>query len=384
MAISFETFHFDLLDRWQELMYEDAYAFNQIEYEGSNSDSGVWIQAEREQVARAMRNGFYRVTTYLGFPPKPVFVADRTLQLPTRGAWWKEPLDVGYGYLGAIGKRKAVNLRGTGIGHGIGPIGRYAELTDDPRLFYELRVPDEYTPLDSRELYVFVLDTNGAPGLASPLYRVHVTVREEEFESDDHTILVGIHEARLIKVKHMLTPFAARGVRNALDRDDDETYDTTVDFFAVFADSEGAVTLLSHPSDGSDELVETEVGAYITNWQRGKVQLYKLDDDPPSRPFAVRLSFKAGYPLMPNGRLFSPFEAAVIALANVDPHMRSLPMGSDTRAIWREQREKVYTEDIGVPLEHVNTLGLRHGHIQAALDLKPYVNQLRGQGTRWS
>src|SRR5574338_418229 len=80
MAISKQYTTYGLLNRWQSLLDISDWHFNQAAGSAAPFTKDqcleVWVQPEREHVARGLYNAYWKMTRALGFFPRPTYVTE--------------------------------------------------------------------------------------------------------------------------------------------------------------------------------------------------------------------------------------------------------------------------------------------------------------------
>lgn len=388
MAISFQTDEYGLLNRWQASMFEDIWMFNQVDNPDGQLGVEVYIQPERERLARGLNNAVRQATQFLGFPPFPVYTVNHVIRLDQSAPWWVQKLELRTRWVDGFGTREMVLvddspalLSDAEADTVVGQSYRDFDADGSNEIaWFRLTVPALLEGSDWRYLRAFVREADGAPSPAHrrfqlPIFRYVVSA---------DVLYAGIHRAHLVSPAVWRKPFERREVRNMASRDRAGDFVPSAAFYFERLEKDGAVNLLTMPRDNSTELVETPARAILLPpARRGEFQLLS-SANPPGKPLAVRVSYRAGYPLGDDG-FPEPFvEDALLALANTDPALRRLPWSKTTANIVATHREKIWQEGFAPPPEYANRLGLLRGHVDASVALREIADALLGKATKWA
>ena len=392
MSYSLEVNHHQLLNRWRYRMEEDIWNFNQLLNDKVPSFGGVYVQRERELIAHALADAYEEVVYYLGFNPQPTFIVDQQVDLRDDVAWDRQTLDIDSRYLSAFGKRELLSVGELDFENFTQSIdydgdGFNEVLVHDISLDADLDLFDSYTvenartylkPEDHRPIHS---DIEGDPLFEVPLHQRGSNARGSQVEWSFH-----VHVANRVKLSVTNDAiYLDNNGRPYYKRDDDGVFVDEADVFIPYANPDNAVTLLSWVYDGADSYVaETEVNAIILNKKFGEFRLVLKEDYPPSKPFAVRVSYMAGFASDIDGGMDSELERAIIQLANTNMVLHELPLSHYTAEIRRSDILELFTTPNHIPRELANPLGTRRGHLEAWTIIKRYADLTVGRAQRWT
>ena len=322
-----------LLNAWPRLMHEDTWRFNQIGGEGvrvaASCASPTYIQYERDYIASALYDAVQRAADYFGFYPAPVWVADEVIQLKSGSDWQHQIVETRWGYLTEFGKR-AITLEDGGATTVV-----YSD--EDQDGIEETGSVTVTTSVADSELHVFFRVGDGAAGAAHELWRIEpLTVTDiggGQKKLSGHRSLFA----------HPKTVWAREyAAHNFYEKHQGDTKDVTafvtaVDVYRVYNDPAAAVTLLSDPRLSTT--LTWNVNAFIQDSKYGCFTLRKVSDsDPdPTYPVAVRVSYRAGFPLTLN-RTDRRLEVALVRYANTIMPEDTTFCGR-TQALWQRDRD---------------------------------------------
>ena len=402
MAISYEVNTHGLLDRWPIWAQESIWHFNQFTDPSYLAKSGeVYIQDERELIARSINHAYETFARYAGFYPQPTFIEDEIINFfvpnpKANGArdFATQELSTKYGYLREFGTRKAtlvnpnpIGIRMLSITNGVPELAEVFMMFDeekDAEFHSKLRLFRKFLTQFRRSQ-----DTKSNPK-AMILPAFHPYVHEGA-----NFAACYIHPALLANESLWATPYEDNSRKegrqevitdvNAAGYPDDYSVDRTAykafEIYHIDADPTNAVTLLSYRNDGQDkEIIETQASAFIVDKDQGLFKV-RLNDNSMIQypPYAVRVSYLAGKPLV-EGNMDNGLESGLMILATTNVSLESSTMRDRTQAIYENYWHELF-EDSDSPLsglsEYQNTLGTRRGHVDAWAVIKEYADRNR-------
>ena len=322
-----------LLNRWPEIMHETGWRFNQLSGDGvrqvANCQNHVYIQYERDYIAQALLDAATQAREYLGYPPAPMWIEDETVILNGDYAWNSQTLQTRYGQVQAFGRRATTLITGA--------VSVSSSDADDDGLDETASVSvSGVTAIAAEEIQVFFRTADGAPSAASEVWQIEgLTVTK----SGDTATLTGpkwlfAHPLNVWREEYTKTDNAANWRKFEGDAHDADSFVTAVDVYRVYADPMSAALLQLTP-DGSvttpvaatADIIDSEYGFFTL--RTGATQ-----SAPGSNPRTVRVSYKAGLPLV-NGRMDAQLETAIARYANT--LMPQMPELCDRgAAMWKE------------------------------------------------
>lgn len=324
-----------LLNRWPNVMHEDGFRFNQIAGVGTRNTPGAntYIQYERDYIARGLYQAIRRVRDYCGFYPAPEWITDEAVTINADYHWSAQTFETRYGYVEAFGRR-AVQL-----------------VTPDADVSYEDRNGDQVdetatftvsgvAAIDVRELQAFFRAADGAAAAASEYWQIDgLTVTK----SGDSATFSGPRWLFAHPTNVWATEFTGddQHERHAGNTKDDDSFVLQVDVYRVYADPTDAVTLLSDPALVGLSSSETRLTAWLTDAENGLFRVYASSDQsvPGATPQGLKISYKAGYPLVYD-RMDGQLEEALCRYANTLMPQQPM-MGDRALGMWQEDRQLI-------------------------------------------
>ena len=399
MSYSLEVNHHQLLDRWQYRMEEDIWNFNQILNDKVPSFGGVYVQRERELIAHALADAYEEVVYYLGYHPQSTYVVDQQIDLRDDVPWDRQSLDIDSRHLLDFGKRTLIRVGELDLtrrarwssnlinydGDEFDEVWAYTiHLVEDEHA----DILDNYTVDDSR---IYLKPEDHRPTHSDlegdELFEMPIFQRADTSVSSQSTRWTyQVHLANRVKLSVPNDSiYPDNNGRPYYRRDDDSIYLTEADVFIPYTNPDNSVMLLSYIHSGADSYVaETEVNAIILNKQFGEFRLVLKEDYPPGQPFAVKVSYLAGFARNIDGAMDSELERAIIQLANTNMVLYNLPLSHYTAEIRRSDILELFANRGHIPRELANPLGTRRGHLEAWTIIKRYADPIVGRAQRWS
>jgi hypothetical protein len=358
---------FGLLNHWPDVVHANPWQFNQINGEGvrvaASCQNQVYIQYERDYIARALHDAAVRMSHYLGFHPMPTWYEDVIVTVNSDLAWDGQTLEAPHGYLQAFGRRATLVIESDIL---IEYSDEDGDQTDDTATVEVTGV----TNIVVDEIQVFVRVEDGAKTAAHEYWQIEpVTI-----EKSGDMATITIPRYLLAHPKSVWgMPYTEEGSKHAGDTTDADDFLAYVDVYRVYADATSAVQLI-----GSESAV-TNATADVTDSYMGYFRIRTGDGQsaPSCQPRQVRVFYKAGLPLMdglPDGEL----ELAIVRYANT--LMPQQPAFCDrTIAMWEDDR-KVVSENISAyDAWYPPVFGINEAALYAASVVGARRNALKGK-----
>jgi hypothetical protein len=309
MAISKQVENNNLVNAWQRVMNEFPFIFNQATGTGAplTNNCGVWIQPEREDIARALDAATKKMARVLRFWPRPKWFAD-TIPLGRNHIWgqmWKPPSS---GKIIELGQRATTLLLADAVvTYSKSPAGALIENKATITVpAGSLTNPDE--------IQIFFRTADGAPGAGDPRYQIEPAT----VELSGGNFIITAHRALFVKpdtiwdVPYLIDDPNSEH-RNFADTTNAAHFVDKVDAYRVYNDTTTPIDIL----DQIDNVLGSFDGAI---WDK-EVGLVELSDaccsfmSSCSIPLKVRIRYHAGEALT-YGQMDSELEEACIRLAN--------------------------------------------------------------------
>lgn len=369
MAISTKTKTYGLIDYWVELMEENIWHFNQaIGATAPATECPVYIQPERERLARILNIAFKRVQKQLAFAILPVWdSADFVLQegIP----YERQIFTLTHNrYVEAFGQRATTLIEATA------PIVYTDEDGDGEDDTGTLTIA---TTVDPDEIQVFFMVADGAPEAGSEYYRIY----PERITSDGVTATIVIHRANLVQPAIWEEPYVitdpSRLQRNYADIAAAADFVRDLDVYRVYNDTTTPVIIKSDRylegyTTGLDTFTEAVGSVQLVDAMLGEFRIRHSCSNVPLYPERFTVYFKAGYPL-DDGHIDETLAEAVIRIANADnPVPRWCAMCKQTGTIWQGDqylfgRDELQRADVD------NPFGLKSGQVLSWRKLQDYL-----------
>lgn len=333
MAISKRVQTYGLLNAWQEIMQEDPWRFNQVTGAGSqSSECDVYIQPDREHIALALRKSWDRISTHLGYFPRPIWSQGK-VDLGSGTPWQLQELNTGRGFIELFGQRTATLI------------------DDDVAITYSDEDGDGTndtatitvaTTVAADEIEVFFRTADGAPSAAHELWQIEpltVTI------SGGNAVISGHRSLFVDPASIWNVPYdpadANRRERNQATTNDVNDFVTLVDVYRVYTDTSVPIQVVRDPiflqSSGWGGDVLTTGVARIKNSRLGTFQARVEDYSCLKYAEAVLFYFKSGFPLE-----YDSIEAtlldALIRLANCYQGRQLCAFCDQTENLWADDR----------------------------------------------
>lgn len=359
MAVSL-TNSYKLLNAWQRIMLADIWHFNQAKGQGAPLKEGrnVYIQQERDDIARALNVAVEKAVPYLGFYPRPVYLTE-VIPLSTGAPFQMQTLRTSSKYIEAFGVR-AVSLIQAGapiVYSDVGGIGANDTAT--------ITVP---TTVSASEIQVFFRTADGATSAADEFYEIEpltVTI------VGANAVITG-PRALFVKPSTIWdVPYDYDGgnfaERNYADTALAAGFVTAVDVYRVYTDSSNAVNVISDDAwtDGLDVATSTLTAAQarIVDARLGIFQVRPTCTNCMGVPSQVSVKYKAGLPLV-RGRMHPTMEEALIRFSNTLMGQKIISLYEYPENKWVYDREAMPPELLQPP-DVQNPFGIMRGQIHA-------------------
>lgn len=309
MAISKQVANENLLNTWQRVMNEFPFIFNQATGTGAplTNNCGVWIQPEREDIARALDAAIKKMTRVLRFWPRPKWFAD-TIPLGRNYIWGQTWLTPSSGKIIELGQQTTTLLLADApITYSKSPLGALIENKAT------ISVPaGSLTNTD--EIQIFFRTADGAPGAGDPRYQIEPAT----VELSGGNFIITAHRALFVKpstiwdVPYLIDDPNSEH-RNYADTSNANHFVTAVDVYRVYNNPTTPIDILSQ--------TDTVLGSFDGAIWDAEVGLVELSNaccafvQSCSIPLKVRIRYHAGEALQ-YGQMDSELEEACIRLAN--------------------------------------------------------------------
>lgn len=310
MAISKQVENNNLLNAWARVMNETPFIFNQAQGAGAplTNNCHVYIQPEREDIARALDASIKKIARVLRYWPRPKWFAD-TINLGSNFIWgqiWKTPSS---GKVIELGRRAATLLLADAVvTYSKSPAGA---LIDNKAT---ITVPAG-TLTNTDEIQIFFRAADGAPGAGDLRYQIEpaeVTLVGGNFIiTADRSLFVKPNQFWDVPFKIDDPNFTQR---NYADTSTASHFVEAVDAYRVYNDPTTPIDILSQ--------TDTVLGSFDGAIWDAKLGLVELADACCSfvgscrPPLKVKVHYRAGEPLT-YGLMDSELEEACVRLANV-------------------------------------------------------------------
>lgn len=325
-----------LLNAWPRIMHEDVWRFNQFKGNGVRVTPGcsdaTYVQYDRDLIAQALYDAAMLAADYMGFYPAPRWVVDEIIPIRSSAAWNAQTLETKWAHVEAIGRRAATLIQA----------GATVTFSDeDSDGVQETASVTVTTTVADAEIQAFFRVADGAAGAAHEWWQIEpLTVTD----NGNGTKTLKGHKALFAHPKNVwakeyasndyLTKFAGDTTQDA------SHFVTTVDVYRVYADAASAVQLLLDPDVVGAANAVVNATAWLKETRMGYFTLYTASGQsaPSGRPRAVRVSYKAGYPLVAN-RMDNRLETRLIRFANTLMPQQPNGFCDRTQMKWNDDRE---------------------------------------------
>lgn len=354
------TNSYKLLNAWQRVMFADIWHFNQAKGQGAPLKEGrdVYIQQERDDIARALNIAVEKSIPYLGFYPRPTYLTE-VIPLSTGVPFQMQTLRTSWKHLEAFGERAVTLIQANApiVYSDVGSIG-----ADDTAT---ITVP---TTVSASEIQVFFRVADGAPGAADELYEIEpltVTI------VGANAVITG-PRALFVKPSTIWNvPYTYDGgnfaERNYADTAAAAGFVTMVDVYRVYTDATNAVSVVSDDAwtSGLDVATSTltTAAARIVDARLGIFQVRPTCTNCMGVPSQVSVKYKAGLPLV-RGRMHPTMEEALIRFSNTLMGQKITCLYEYPENKWEYDRQAMPAELLQPP-DVQNPFGITRGQIHA-------------------
>lgn len=346
-----------LLDTWRYVMQEDIWRFNQVVGLGTIDVAQLgYLQRDRDMVARALSEAYYRLRTHLKYAVCPEWVTEEVHATSTY--YLRDDYRLHWGHIQAIGKRAStlieadVSITYSSVeGLGVNDTATITVTTD----------------VAADEIAVFFRVADGADAAGSEVYQIAPV----SVSKSGSTATITGHRALFVSpANYWAKPFKnstnLEGNYAATQTTGD--FVTSVDVYRVYADATQAVEVVSAPlTDGGDD-VSTYISARVMNPRIGIIRLNGTGTVQ-GIPNTFKISYRAGYPLV-NGKVESELAVGLVRLANtLMNHAPSAIIDGNAQAgfIGGMGQFQDDVEEDRAPSDYVNNVfGIRRGQLHAA------------------
>lgn len=338
----------------------------------SNSKEGtVYLQTEREYIARNMETALIKVAQGLNYWPRPAYFTE-TLAIgrgsPIRGQEFRtrylKLIELGIRATSVIQAGVAVTYSdqyGTGI-QDLGSVTVATTVADD-------------------EIELYFRTADGAPTAGNQRYRIEpVTV----VDNGNGTKTISGFRGLFVKpsiwaVEYDLTDPNSK-TPNAADTADPTDFVTSIDVYRVYTDDSTAIQIMAH--DGTvlesftGEIDDAEWGIVRAGGDWCTASCWT------QRPFKIKINYRAGVELV-NGYMDNDLASAVVELANCEMDMTLTDMHFWALSMWKQHVGPLSQGTIPLlsAVEARNPFGLRTGQVKAWRTVSSRVNMKGGKLT---
>lgn len=227
-----------LLNIWQDVMIENIWLFNQVTGAGTQplTPCEVYIQSDRDILARALYNAFSMMRDKLNYDLMPTWHTQR-IPLGRGFPYQLQSLVTRYGHLKAFGAKTTALIQA-------GAAVVYSDSTGDG--VNDTATITVNTTIDADEIHVFFQVADGAPAAADARYEIFpVTISK----SGNVATITAPRAYFVDPATIWNVPYAdANGrTRNAANTNDVADFVTAVDIYRVYANPAAQVTLIADP-----------------------------------------------------------------------------------------------------------------------------------------
>lgn len=353
-----------LLNQWPNLLMEDIWHFNQCAGIGAPIQTGndkagkVYLQKEREYLARHLESAADKMASDLNYPIRPLYFSELI------------PLGAGYPFPGQYltaryCKMIELGTRATTLIQAAVPV-----VYSDPNSVgvNDTATVTVVTGIANAEIKLYFQVSDGAPTAGDYRYEIEPTVITDAAG----TVTIKAHRALFVKPSQWAREYIANDPNfnspNVIDSANASTgFVTAVDVYRVYTDTSANVSLIA--SDGTT-LLQTYTGEILD----ARLSTFRLGDFCATWcggwPRFVQVNYKAGAALV-NGNIDNELYEACVAMAaaNMSATLSGQSYwGLDQFEKWREP----LTESINGTLVPVatksqanNPYGSRAGQILA-------------------
>lgn len=362
MAISKQTVDYGLLDIWREIMLESPWHFNQVTGTGAplNTPCSVWIQPQREAIARALHRAFVVLENALEYAILPYWTSeDIPLQ---RGVPLEyQELQLNVGMIQAYGQ-KATSL----IGAAQAVV--YSDVDNDG--IDDTGTVTIVSAIDPDEIMCIFQVADGALSAGNEQWRIQPLI----ITSLAGTITITGHRSLFVKpsaiwdIPYKITD-PNRTDKNAGNTQTAANFVTAVDVYRIYTDTSVPAQFKADPLQVQNNALDTWLTTNLVVLPYdNRIGTFRVrTPNCPScmgYPERVTVWYKAGYPLI-NQHMDYDFAEAVVRLANC-LYPQELPddVCERTRAMWQRDRQPMEAELLNTDTVR-NPFGLMRGQVQA-------------------
>ena len=362
-----------LLNRWPTIMHADIWRFNQIDGEGvpviPNNTNPVYIQYERDYIGRELHNAIRKFTEYLGYFPAPTWIVDEDIPINCDLRWHAQTLSTRYGYLQAFGRRAVTVIQSNVV------ISYSDEDGDNIEETATITV-NGVTNVAVDDIQVFTRVADGAPSAAHEYWQIEPA----RISKSGDTATMVLHKALLAHPQKVWSKERASANWTNLfagETTNPDSFLEAVDVYRVYTDPTDAVQLINRDAAGLP--VATSVTGAILDARLGDFRLYAASGQsaPTTTPRTVRVSYKAGLPLV-DGEMDNDLAVAITRYANL-LFPQQPAMSDRTMAMWNEDRkDRALT---GYDAWHPPPLGVTNAGMDAWTVIESRYIPLKGKAT---
>ena len=371
MAISFHTNTYGLFPYWLEWMEANIWHFNQVVGESAPILGGcpVYIQSERERLAKMIDTTFQRMRRHLGFPIVPIWDS-QDFVLKAGVPYQRQIFTLQDRYIEAFGQRNTAVIEA-------GATVTYSDVDGDG--VDDTGTVTVTTAIDPSEIRAFFQVADGAPDAVNPTYRVIPT----RMVDNGATVTLTFHRADLVKPSVWAVEYddsdPNRQTRAQVNMALAADFVTALDVYRVYTDTTTPVTIKSdrylegYCSDLDQFSTATGV-VQIVDSEHGEFRIR-----PPSDltcPFYTErftVYYQAGYPLDSNYRVSEGLSMALVRLVNAgNPTPRWCAMEDRSRDIWTTDREPMPRTEL-MQTDLGNPFGMKRGQVESWREISDYA-----------
>ena len=307
-----------LLNQWCDIVSESVWHFNQCAGAGApiqtaNDKGKVYLQKEREYIARELEKAFIQMSNDLNYFLSPAYVTE-TFALGYGVPIYNQIQQATYCKMIALGKRATSLIQ-----------ANVAVTYSDP---YNSGVLDTATinittGIANTEVKLFFRVTDGAPTAGDYRYEIEPT----QVTNAAGVVTLVAHRALFVKPSQWAREYVANDPNfnspNIVDTSDAASFVSAVDVYRVYTDNTASIELLNGDGVALDgfngEIVDNELSAFRLGYHCGGD--YWCCD----RPTQLRVSYLSGSPVI-NGYVDSELMESCVALAcaNMDSKLSNM------------------------------------------------------------
>lgn len=319
---------YGVLHNWRIHMQENVWRFNQIDGQGvRNVAEPVYIQPDRDALARALTEAWQLMSTRLAYFPQPTWHSER-IRFGAGVPYWLQSLTTTYRKLIQMGRRATALIEA-------GVAVTYSD-ADGDGVNDTATITVLNTTIDADEIQLFVQVADGASAAGDFYWRIHpVTVTKS-----GTTATITGHRALFVKPSVITNIPYDPTDPNSLERNNGNStnaahFVTAVDVYRVYNDPTSPVDLVADPiysqSPGYWNADITYAGqGWIEDGENGIIRLRHNASCPGAISYAT-VHYQSGIPLV-NGLMDSYYGLAMSRLANtLTPHELNCPFTTWTK-----------------------------------------------------